>query len=100
MSTTVEKVILDARALLDEYTDDGVVISEQDVADITAKGIRFVDMAQKELFRTGNIYKTKKIFQKPLINQLGLLSNFNIVEHFETDQYYPPTGGVVAKQIS
>ena len=86
--TTIEKVILDARALLDEYTKDGVVIPSADVADITAKGIRFADMAQKELFRTGNLYKKFEVTQKPQVNLLGYYSEFNIVEHLGVDKDY------------
>ena len=90
--TTIEKVILDARALLDEYTKDGVVIPSSDVSDIIAKGIRFADMAQKELFRTGNLYKKFEVTQKPQVNLLGYHSNFNIVEHLGVDtEYTSPT---------
>jgi len=86
--TTVEKVILDARALLDEYTKKGALIPDSDVADIIAKGIRFVDMAQKELFRTGNIYKKFEVTQKPQVNLLGYYSEFDIVEHIGVDTAY------------
>jgi len=42
-------VFYKVRALLDEYTDDGVVIPDADVADMQAKAILFADMAHKEL---------------------------------------------------
>lgn len=92
MSTTVQKLMYDVRALLDEYSDDGNITSAADVADINAKGVRFVDMAQKELFRTGNLYRTKKIVNKPYDNALGRNTGFDIVQYVGTPQYYPLSG--------
>jgi hypothetical protein len=92
MSTTVQKILYDVRALLDEYSEDGVVISPDSVADINAKGILFVDMAQKELFRTGNMFKTYKLVNKPWENKLGRFSNFDVQIFEGTDQYYPESG--------
>lgn len=92
MATTVQKLLYDVRALLDEYSDDGVVISADEVADINAKGILFVDMAQKELFRTGNLYKTYKIINKPYANGLGAHTNFDLVDYLGVPQYYPLNG--------
>jgi len=95
--TTVEKVLLDARALLDEFTDDGVLLAQSEVADIEARGIRFADMAQKEMFRTGNIYKEYKITNKEIENKLGRFSNFDLKEYKGTPIFVPETGGVVAR---
>lgn len=92
MATTVQKIMYDVRALLDEYSEDGIVKAQDEVADINAKGVRFVDMAQKELFRTGNFYKTKKIVNKAYANALGLHSNFNIVNYLGVAQLYPIEG--------
>lgn len=92
MATTVQKIMFDVRALLDEYSDDGVVIGAAEVADINAKGVRFVDMAQKELFRTGNLYKTYKIVNKPYVNALGLHTGFDVVDYLGVAQYYPQNG--------
>ena len=68
------------RAIIDEYTDDSVIIPESEVADIEAKAIRFIDMAQKELFRIGNIYKTYQITRKPPTNGLGQSFYMNAYE--------------------
>jgi len=69
--TTVEKILLDVRALFDELSKNGTLLPESTVADMNLSAIRFVDMAQKELFSTGNIYKTMKITQKEPVNLLG-----------------------------
>lgn len=92
MATTVQKIIYDVRALLDEYSDDGNILGAGDVADINAKGVLFVDMAQKELFRTGNLYKTHKIINKPYANALGLHTGFDLVDYIGVSQIYPLNG--------
>lgn len=76
--TTVNEIILKARALLDEYTDEGVIIPEADVIDIQSKAILFCDMAQKELFRTNNIYDKLEIVQRNPDNLLGKFAHFDI----------------------
>jgi hypothetical protein len=93
--TTVQKIIYDARALLNEFTDDGVIISEADLLDLTASAIRFVDMGQKELLAVGNLYKTHKIVNKSYVNQIEG-NQFEIVDYMGDAQYYP-LNGVVAK---
>ena len=97
MSTTVQEIIYDARAILDSYTDDGVVIAEADLADFEASCVRFADMGQKELFKVGRNQTTVELTNTPVANELGLLSNFDVVEFLGTDKYYPSDGGVVAK---
>ena len=91
---TVNDIILDARALLDEYTDDGTVISSDDLPDLIASGIRFADMGQKELYKIGRAQKTIEIANKPVENKMGKFSNFDIVEYTGTDQYYPSEAGL------
>ena len=95
MSTTVQDIIYDARALLDSYTDDGVVIAAEDLADFTASCVRFADIGQKELFEVGRIQKTIEFANSPIKNELG--EEFNIVEFLGDDEYYPSENGVVAK---
>jgi hypothetical protein len=85
MSTTVEKIILDVRALLDELTKKGVLIPNATVADLEAKGIRLVDMAQKELYNIGNIYNKFEITQKNPVNMFGNFANFGVKEFKGTD---------------
>jgi hypothetical protein len=97
MSTTVEKIILDVRALLDELTKKGVLIPNATVADLEAKGIRLVDMAQKELYNIGNIYNKFEITQKNPINMFGNFANFDVKEFKGTDQLLPLTSGYAAR---
>jgi hypothetical protein len=96
VATTAQDIFLDARALLDEYTEEGVLTPDSDVIDLQTKAIRFIDMAQKELYKTGKLFKTFSYTNMPYENALGFASNFNIVEYLGTTQYYP-VGGVVAK---
>lgn len=93
MSTTVEQVILKARALLDVYTDEGIEIPADDVADIEAKMILFVDMGQKELYKTGQLYNTLEFANKPVDPVAGRFSGFDMVEFIGDTQYYPDEAG-------
>lgn len=95
MPETVSNIILKARALLDEYSDEGVLIPESEVIDLQTKSIPLVDMAQKELYKIGKLYKTFEFANKPAPNLLGMFSNFDIVEFIGTTQYYPSENGVV-----
>lgn len=92
MSTTAQEIFYDVRALLDEYSDQGVLIPDADVADLQLKSIRFINMAQKELHKIGKIFKTFSYTNVPYANALGLLSNFDIVEHMGADDIYPVAG--------
>ena len=89
---TVNEVILDARAILDEYTDDGAVIASSELPDFIASAIRFADMGQKELYSIGRIQKTLEIVNKPIENQLA--NGFNIEEFTGDDKYYPNENGL------
>jgi hypothetical protein len=95
MAVTVQNLFLDARALIDELSDDGTIIPESDVIDLQTKFIRFANMAQKELYKVGKLYNKYEISWKPAPNLLGLLSNFNIVDFIGTLQYYPNESGVI-----
>jgi hypothetical protein len=83
--TTVEKVLLDVRALFDELTKNGTLLGESAVADMQASGIRFVDLAQKELYRTGNFYKKFEVTQKNPVNLLENNNGFELLEFIGTD---------------
>lgn len=94
MSTLVSDIILDARALLDSYTEDGSVIPAGELLDFTASCIRFADMGQKELYKVGRFEKTIELSSYPVKNELGLMTNFEIVEFIGDDQYYPSENGL------
>lgn len=93
---TAGSIFYKVRALLDEYTDDGVFIPEDEVIDMQKKSIPLIDMAQKELYKIGKLYKTFEMTRKPYPNALGLLSNFDIVDYEGTEQHYPKADGVHA----
>jgi hypothetical protein len=94
MSETVRNLFLKARVLLDEYTDDGVLIPEAEVADMMAKSILLADLAQKELHKIGKLYNTFEFTNKPAPNLLGLFSNFEIIDFIGDAQYYPNSSGI------
>lgn len=94
MSESVRSLFLKARALLDEYTDDGVLIPDAEVADMMAKSILLASMAQMELHKIGKLYNTFEFTNKPAPNLLGLFSNFDIVDFIGDAQYYPNSTGI------
>jgi hypothetical protein len=85
-------------AMFNNYTDDGVVVAPEENADTEAKFILFADMAQKELWEYSKKTKQVEITNKAPINQLGLLSNFEIVDFVGETQYYPNETGVADVQ--
>lgn len=94
MAETVRSLFLKARALLNEYTEDGVLIPEAEIIDIQLKAIPIADMAQKELYKVGKLFKTFEFDNKPVPNLMGQNSNFNIVDFIGDAQYYPNESGV------
>jgi hypothetical protein len=94
MAETVRSLFLKARALLDELTDDGVLIPEAEVIDMQEKSILLADLAQKELHKIGKLYNTFEFTNKPAPNLLGLFSNFEIIDFIGTPQYYPNSTGI------
>ena len=94
MSVTALQLFNKARALIDEYTEDGTVILDADIADIKARALLFIDMAQKELYQLGEFFKDYEISCTSPENLLGSLSNFNLEEYTGTAQYYPSEDGV------
>jgi hypothetical protein len=91
--TTVSKIMLDVRALLDELSKKGVQIPEINVIDMQTSGVRLVDMAQKELFKSGNIYATYEFTQK---NPTSLINAMDLNEFTGTDKTFNEDG-VLAK---
>lgn len=49
---TLSNLFKKARALLNEYTEDGVLIPEDEIIDLQEKAIPLIDMAHKELFES------------------------------------------------
>lgn len=93
MPITMQSIFNKARALLDEYTEEGVLTPESDVIDMQTKAIVLADMAQKELYSVGKMEKTFSFNNKPTPNLLGNYSNFEIVDFVGTDQIYESVGG-------
>lgn len=92
MATTAQDIFYKVRALLDEYSDEGIITPDADVADMQAKSILLIDSAQKELYKSGKLYKKHEFTRKPYENLLGTLTSFDIVEYVGTPQYYPVQG--------
>lgn len=97
MSITVQEISYNARALIDEYNEDGVVIPASEVATIETNSIRFINMAQQEVYKLLKIFKTFEFFNKPAPNLLGNLSNFELITFIGDDQNYPEGGVEGAK---
>jgi hypothetical protein len=75
--------------LYNNYTEDGIPIAPEENADTEAKFILFADTEQKELWKYSKTTKQVEITNKAPINQLGLMSNFNIIDFIGETQYYP-----------
>jgi hypothetical protein len=93
----VQDIVYKARALLDAYTEDGIVIAADELADFQASAILHADSGQKELYKVGRIEKTIEFSNRPIANELGYISNFDIYENTGDDLYLPSSGGVPAK---
>lgn len=93
---TVQDLIYDVRALLNEYTDDGVIIAEEDIIDIQEKAIRFVNMGQRQLYKLGNKYETHPISHTPIDNLCSV--GFGIEEFTGETIYLPSETGVQGAQ--
>lgn len=92
MATKVSDIILDARALLDSYTEDGVVIAQDELADFTASCVRFANMGQRELYKIGNMEKTLELSRLPVENKLG--NRFNSEAFKGITIYLPDEKGI------
>lgn len=93
----VKDALYDARALIDEYNEDGVVISSEDsdIAALEVNGIRFVNMALQEIFRESESFEEYSIVNKKIPNLIG--DQFNIEEFIGDNQNYPEHGIIGAK---
>lgn len=80
---TVQDIFNRVRVLFDEWTDDGTLLADDEVADLQSKAIVLTNMAQKELYDVGNVYKTYEFTQRAHRNLLG---GFQIYE-FDGDDY-------------
>lgn len=68
MSITAREIFNDARAFLDEWTDDGSVLPDSDVIDLQSKSVRFINKAQRELSSIGNYFKEFEFAHTPYDN--------------------------------
>lgn len=98
-TTTAQDIIYDARALIDEYVKDGVVKSSDTsyIKTLEANGIRYLNMALREVFKDAKYYDSFPISNKIIPNLLGNLSNFDKVDFTGEDKSYPEGGIVGAK---
>ena len=85
-----------ALALLDEYSDEGNRLPEDETIDLQTKAIVFADMAQKELYALARIEKTFNFSNSKVPNLLGD-NQFNQVDFIGEDQVYPIDGVKGAK---
>lgn len=80
---TAQEIFNKVRVLMDEWTDDGSLLPDDEVADLQTKSIILIDMAQKELYDDGNLYKSYEFTQRSHTNLLG---GFQL-EEFDGDDY-------------
>jgi len=94
MATVRVEIYNKILSMLDQYTEDGVNIAEEDNIDIEKKVIVLTDMAQKEMWKLNKNKKQIEITNKPDENRLGLLSNMRLIDFEGKTQYYPSTDGI------
>ena len=92
MATTGTQVITHAKALLDNYTEDGVPIVDSEIVDFLASALIHVDKGQKELYNLGEYRKSIEISAYSVENKLGC--QFEVVDFIGDDQYYPNESGI------
>ena len=90
----VQDIMNKVLAMIDNYTEDGVVVAEADNIDVEKKVILFTDMAQKEMWKYSKNTKQIEITNKQPENRLGMLSNFDLVDFEGETQYYPNESGI------
>ena len=94
--TTVQDILYDSRALINQYNEDGIVIPSSDVAQQEVNGIRFINMALREIYRFTRYYKTMLFNQAPTEAQYesgkwierALPSDFTSLEQIVMDDEY------------
>lgn len=87
MATTVQEVFEITMDLIDERLDSGV-IDATDTALYKVKTPNILNVLQAELLKQGDIFSTYSITNKPIDNELGTRSEFNIVNFEGTEQTY------------
>lgn len=86
-------VFEEVRAMLSEWTEDGSIIPDVDIADIQAKFLKFINMGQRALHKIGGMEKTYEFFHKPFENLLG--NSFESKEFIGDIVYIPSQDGVL-----
>lgn len=81
LKTAKEKAI----QLINEYSNNGSLISAAQNADYLNRMNNLADTAQKEIATVRKIHAVYNISQNPILNQLGLTKGFDIEQHLDTD---------------
>lgn len=68
------------------------IINASTTAIYKARAPGILTLWQSEIAKSGDLYATHEISNKPIPNMLGLLKEFNITEHVETDLTYEAIG--------
>jgi len=92
--STLKDILYDARALLDEYNEDGIVIADDEVSTLETNLIRYINMAYQESYSSSRYFKEFNILNDRITNLLGDLTNFEI-QQFTGDEINYPNNGVV-----
>lgn len=79
---TVQELLYDARALLDEYNEDGAIIAPSDVASLETNGLRFINMGLQEAYNKLGSFKSYNITRKPIVNLLGSDSEYMAIKEY------------------
>ncbi len=93
-----QDILYNARALVDEYNIDGVVISSDTdyIKALEANGIRYINMGLREIYKDSKYFKSFEISNNRIPNLLGDLSQFDKVDFTGVDKNYPENeNGVV-----
>ncbi len=93
-----QEIMYDARALIGEHTQDGVVISPDAnyMKTLQADGIRMINMGLREVFKDAQYFNSFEISNNRIPNLLGDLSQFDKVDFTGIDKVYPESeNGVV-----
>lgn len=80
MGVTVESIFVKSLSLIDELLPTGAYEASK-VADYKGRTPSLVDMIQKELYRSGDLYSQYELSRTPILNMLGQSSNFDIQEY-------------------
>lgn len=95
MSTTVNQVFNITMDLMDERTDAGT-LTDSDVVSYRVKTYNILNLLQAELLKQGSIYSEYSISNKPVKNELGFLSGFEVEEFIGTDKNFEANSAIKA----